>query len=109
MYEHIATLKKESGDIRRYDDYGNEEITYINRTVPVLPKAVYNSEFYNAAQAGLHPSITLFIANRADYQGETIVEYDGKLYDVIRADWKAQRDGITLILQERVKYEQSVV
>lgn len=100
MYDNIATLKKESS--RTYDDYANEIITYTDRVVFVMPKAVYNSEFYNAAQVGLHPSITLFIANRADYDGEMLVEYEGKLYDVIRVDWKAQRDGITLILQERI-------
>ena len=100
MYDNIATLKKESS--RTYDDYANEIITYTDRVVFVMPKAVYNSEFYNAAQAGLHPSITLFIANRADYDGEMLVEYEGKLYDVIRVDWKAQRDGITLVLEERI-------
>lgn len=100
MYDNIATLKKETG--RTYDNYANEMLTYSERVVFVMPKAVYNSEFYNAAQAGLHPSITLFIANRADYEGETLVEYEGKEYDVIRTDWKAQRDGITLVLQERI-------
>ena len=100
MYDNIAILKKENG--RTYDNYANEIITYTDRAVFVMPKAVYNSEFYNAAQAGLHPSITLFMANRADYEGETLVEFENKLYDVIRVDWKAQRDGLTLILQERI-------
>jgi hypothetical protein len=68
-----------------------------------MPRSVYNSEFYNAAQAGLHPSITLFLTNKMDYEGETLVEYEGKLYDVIRTDWNAQRDGISLILQETIK------
>ena len=99
MYDDIVILKKESA--RSYDDYANEIITYTERTVPALPKSVYNSEFYNAAQVGLHPSISLFIANRADYEGERLVNYHGQDYDVIRADWKAQRDGITLILEER--------
>ena len=72
MYDNVATLKKESG--RSYDQYLNEVITYEDRVVFVQPRSVYNSEFYNAAQAGLHPSITLEMTNRADYEGETLVE-----------------------------------
>jgi SPP1 family predicted phage head-tail adaptor len=101
MYDNVATLKKEAS--RTYDEYANETITYTDRIVYVMPRSVYNSEFYNAAQAGLHPSITLFLTNKADYEGETLVEYEGKLYDVIRTDWNAQRDGISLILQETIK------
>lgn len=103
MYDNVATLKKESG--RSYDQYLNEVITYEDRVVFVQPRSVYNSEFYNAAQAGLHPSITLEMTNRADYEGETLVEFEGKLYNVIRADWTAQRDKIALILEERVGNE----
>lgn len=103
MYDNIATLKKETG--RTYDQYLNEDITYEDRVVFVQPRSVYNSEFYNAAQAGLHPSITLEMTNRADYEGETLVEFEGKLYNVIRADWTAQRDKIALVLEERVGNE----
>ena len=101
MYENTATLKKEAS--RTYDTYANEVITYTSKTVYVYERSVYNGEFYNAGQAGLHPSITLELANRADYDGETIVEYNGKTYNVIRADWKAQRDKISLILEERIE------
>ena len=62
---------------------------------------MYNAEFYRAAQVGLHPSITLELANREDYEGETLVEFEGKMYDVIRTDWTAQRDKISLVLGEK--------
>lgn len=101
MYDNVAILKKENG--RTYDAYKNEVITYTDRLVFVYARSVYNAEFYNAAQAGLHPSITLELANRADYEGETLVEYEGALYNVIRADWNAQRDKIALVLEERIK------
>ena len=100
VYDNIATLYKDG--TRTYDTYGNETITQSTRTVYVQPRGVYNAEFYNAAQAGLHPSITLTIANREDYEGEVVVQFEGKMYDVIRTDWNAQRDPITLILQERI-------
>lgn len=100
MYDSIATLYKDG--TRTYDTYGNETISRTGREVFVQPRGVYNSEFYNAAQAGLHPSITLTLANKADYEGETLVEFDGAYYDVIRTDWTAQRDSISLVLQERI-------
>lgn len=100
MYDSIATLKGEP--IITYDEYGNEVITYTDNEVFVSPRGVFNSEFYNAAQAGLHPSVTFVITNKADYKGERLIEWEGKSYNVIRVDWAAQRDGISLICEERV-------
>lgn len=100
MYDSIATLYKDG--TKTYDTYGNETITRTERDVFVYARGVYNSEFYNAAQAGLHPSITLVLANKADYEGETLVGFEGKMYDVIRTDWTAQRDSMSLVLQERI-------
>lgn len=101
MYEATAILKKETG--RTLDDYGNQIITYTDREVYVYPRSVYRAEFYAAAQAGLHPSITLTMTNIADYEGEKIVEFDGKLYDVIRTDWNGSRDRVNLVLEERTR------
>lgn len=100
MYDSVITLKKPA-DVS-YDAYGNEILTYTDRQVSALPRGVYNAEFYNAAQAGLHPSITFEIANRADFEGEKLLEWEGTLYNVIRADWTAQRDKISLVCEERV-------
>ena len=100
MYDSIATLKGEP--IITYDEYGNEVITYTDNEVYVSPRGVFNSEFYNAAQAGLHPSVTFVITNKADYNGERLIEWNGVLYNVIRTDWTAQRDSISLICEERI-------
>lgn len=99
MYDSIATLYKQGSRI--YDSYGNETVELIPRDVYVMPRSVYRSEFYSAAQAGLHPSITLDMANREDYDGEKLVEFEGQMYDIIRVDWNGQRDKISLVLQER--------
>lgn len=99
MWDNVATLYKETA--RTYDTYANESIEYETREVYVYPRSVYNAEFYRAAQVGLHPSITLELANREDYEGETLVEFEGKMYDVIRTDWTAQRDKISLVLGEK--------
>lgn len=100
MYDSIATLKGEP--ITTYDEYGNEVITYTDNEVYVMPRGVYNAEFYNAAQAGLHPSITFELTNKADYNGEKLIEWNGVLYNIIRTDWTAQRDKISLICEERI-------
>lgn len=101
MYDGIATLK--SYETGSYDQYGNKRTVETRRDVFVQPRGVYASEFYNAAQLGLKPSLTLYMTNRNDYQGEKVLEYEGKEYSVIRTDWNAQRDGISLICEERVR------
>jgi len=100
MYDNVATLK--AFGTPTYDEYGNEALNVTERVVFVQPRGVYSSEFYNAAQLGLKPSLTLVMTNRADYDGEKVVEFEGKDYDVIRVDWTAQRDSISLICEERV-------
>ncbi len=100
MYDSVATLK--AYGTPTYDQYGNEVPSNIETEVFVQPRGVYNAEFYNAAQAGIHPSITFEMTNKADYRGEKIIEWEGKDYNIIRTDWDAQRDAIRLICEERV-------
>lgn len=101
MYDDIAVLKDYT--TTSYDEYGNPTKSIQETTVFVQPRGVYSSEYYNAAQLGIKPSITLFIANKADYSGQKIVEFQNIDYDVVRVDWTAQRDGISLICEERAK------
>lgn len=101
MYDGTATLKAYAAITR--DEYGNPVTNIEETTVYVQPRGVYQSEFYNAAQLGLKPSLTLYLANRADYDGQKFLEYEGKEYEVIRTDWNAQRDGLALICEERIR------
>ena len=59
MYDSIAILYEQGN--RAYDQYGNETVSLTPHEVYVQPRSVYHSEYYQAAQAGLHPSITLDI------------------------------------------------
>ena len=101
MYDDIAVLKKYTTG--GYDKYGNPAKTVEETAVYVQPRGVYSSEFYNASQLGIKPSVTLYMTNRADYEGQKIVEFQGVDYDIVRVDWNAQRDGISLICEERAK------
>ena len=103
MFDGVATLIGYGS--QTFDEYGNEIVETTEREVFVQPRGVFNSEFYNAAQAGLKPSLTLFLSNREDYHGETVLTYEGRNYEVIRTDWNAQRDGISLICQENIENE----
>ena len=100
MYDGIATLIAYGEPT--YDEERNEILPRIERTVFVQPRGVYQAEFYNAAQLGLKPSLTLEIAYKGDYHDEKVVEYEGREYSVVRVDWSAQRDKISLICEERV-------
>lgn len=99
MYDGTAKLIKVISTT--FDKYGNPVKVKEERTVYVMPRGIYASEFYNAAQLGIKPSVTLTLANRVDYHGEKILEYNGVLYNVIRVDWNAQRDAISLVCEER--------
>lgn len=101
MYDGVATLKIYA--TITHDTYGNPMTIVEETEVYVQPRNVYQSEFYNAAQLGLKPSLTLYIANREDYNGQKYLEYEGKEYEVIRADWNGQRDGLALVCEEKVR------
>ena len=101
MYDDVAILK--AYGTPTFDEYGNEIRPLIETEVFVQPKSVYSSEYYNAAQVGLKPSITLYLSDRLDYDGQKELTFNGLDYSVIRVDWNAQRDGISLICEERVK------
>lgn len=103
MYDSIAILKSYGAPV--YDEFGNEKISVIERQVFVQPRGVYRSEFYSAAQTGLKPSVTLFISSKAEYHGERLLTFEGRDFEVIRTDWSAQRDGISLICEEKIRVE----
>lgn len=99
MYDGTAILKAYETTGR--DAQGNPIRKETKSTVYVQPRGVYASEYYTAAQLGLKPSLSLYMASREDYHGEKVVEYEGRDYSVIRVDWTAQRDGITLVCEEK--------
>lgn len=107
MYDNVAILR--SYGAPTYDSYGNPVREPIEREVFVQPRGVYRAEFYNAAQAGFKPNLTLVLTNRDDYQGEKLLEFEGREYSVVRTDWTAQRDSISLICEERVSNGQDSI
>lgn len=100
MYEGTAVLRKET---ITQDASLNEVMVFTDRTVFVKPRSVYASDFYEAARAGLQPSVVLIMSNPADYQGEKVVLYNGTEYTVTRVFQRPERDTLELTLEERTK------
>lgn len=86
----------------RIDDYGNEVKTYEEKQIYCKVRSTTLREFYQAAQAGLRPSLVLTMQG-ADYTGEEAVAWRGKVYGVVRSYWR-QADEIELTLEERTVY-----
>lgn len=99
MYDTTITLISET---IKHDSIGNEKKVTSEQEVFAVPRSVYASEFYQAASVGLKPSVTFILTNREDYNGQKTIEWQGRKYSVIRADWTAQRDTLNLICEEKV-------
>lgn len=66
-----------------FDDIGNQ-VPIENKTeVFCNVKSVSRSEFYNAATAGLKPSL-VFVIHDYEYNNEETVEFENNRYKVIR-------------------------
>lgn len=47
-------------------------------------RSVTRSEFYQANATGYKPELVFILADYYDYNGETLVDYDGQRYRIIR-------------------------
>lgn len=70
------------------------------RMVYVKPKSVGMREFYAAATTDFHPDLVLVLADYLDYDGEKLIEYNDKPFNIVRT----YRNGLELelTLEERI-------
>lgn len=97
--DDIAYLITESTPT--YDEYGNEILTRTESQVFVQERSVTHSEFYTAAQVGLHPTVVLRISHKLDYEGQKLVKFHDVIYDVTRTYGSPGEDWIELTLEEK--------
>lgn len=84
-----------------FDEIGNQIITDKTTEVPIIEfQDVYQSEFYNARQQGLKPSLRLMISN-LNYNDEEELYYKGSTYTIIRVD-RVDNENIALVCEKRV-------
>lgn len=80
------------------DDIGQTVNAEVLRPVPVEVKSIGRAEWNAAGQQGLSPSMTL-VTNKANYQKEQSIEFDGERYSIYRT--YARMDGkIELYLKQ---------
>ena len=86
-------------DTVTYDNYGVAVKTRTSRDVFCKVDSVTRAEFFEAGRSGLNPEyrITMFFG---DYEGETIVGYNGRNYSVYRT-YQAKTDIIELYVERR--------
>lgn len=81
------------------DTYGVQKRTETKRTVYGQVSSVTAAEFFEGGRNGLSPELR-FSMFRYDYEGETIVEYEGKRYSVYRT-YKAKGETIELYCERK--------
>lgn len=91
-----------------YDDEGNEHQNTDFRAVFCQVRSCTRTEYYQAAQQGLHPSVIFILSNSADYDGEKQLKWTdpkGKehIYDVIRTYRSEGSDELELTTEERIR------
>lgn len=89
------------------DDNGNQKSNATERTVFCNVRNVTRSEFYNAAQNGLHPEYVFRLSHYKDYLGEKLIKYTDwtgteKVYSVIRTYKEPDGDALEITAEERV-------
>ena len=78
-----AEIQLISTSPRTTNDIGDAVEAETARTVMADRQSIRQSEFYQAAAAGLKP-LLMFLIMSAEYQGETVLSHDGKRYHIAR-------------------------
>ena len=91
----ISLIKNE----RYQDQYGVLKSRQTSRDVYCQIDSVTQNEFFEGGRNGLNPEykITMFLY---DYDGESVIEYDGKQYSIYRT-YKRRNDVIELYVERK--------
>lgn len=81
---------------RSVDEYGDQVVTEITREVFAKLGSIGQKEFYQAHAVGLQPELKFILADYLDYNGETLVQYNGQRFRVLRTYRAGQELEITV-------------
>lgn len=81
------------------DEYGVDRTVKTARGVFCKVRSASRAEFFDGGRNGLNPEYS-FVMFAADYQGETIVEYEGKTYSVYRT-YRTDADYIEIYVERK--------
>ena len=96
MSELLTLIRQTTGA----DDYGDPTVAETSREVLARLGSIGQSEFYQAHAVGLKPELKFILADYLDYENETLVEYLGQRYRVLRTFRNGQE--LELILYQEV-------
>ena len=82
------------------DPYGDPVVAEESREVFGRLGSIGQVEFYQAHAVGLKPELKFILADYLDYEGETLVEYLGQRYRVLRTFRSGQE--LELVLYREV-------
>ena len=93
----VLTLVQQSYGV---DDYGDPVTTETRREVFGRLGSIGQAEFYQAHAVGLKPELKFILADYLDFEDETVVEYHGQRYRVLRTFRNGQE--LELVLYQEV-------
>ena len=83
------------------DSIGNQILQENKIEVPIIEiQDIYQSEYYNASQQGLKPTLRVLISN-LNYSDQEELIYMNSHYTIIRVD-RVDNENIALICEKRV-------
>lgn len=75
----------------------------IVKEVFAVEKSIREKEFYEAKALGLKPTIAFELADYLDYDNQQYIEYNNKLYSIIRTYRASESISIDLTCEEVLK------
>lgn len=82
-----------------FDEDGNHVSEETRKRVFAKAESIYSNEFFQAGQSGIKAELKLTVWE-AEYSGERLAEYKGRVYDIYRTF--TAYDTVELYLSERV-------
>lgn len=95
MYDIPITLVKETLSVTAE---GDTISTITEREVFCTVKSIGMSEHYKALVAGVQPELKFELSDHLDYEGERLIRYDGKVYQVLRSYRVPEIEKIELVV-----------
>lgn len=96
MIKNVANLIQ---IVNKKNKFGELEEEQIKREVFVDEKSVGMKEVYEAHAYGLKPSIVFVLADYFEYDNEEFIEYDNKIYKIIRSYKRNNNTQIELVCE----------
>ena len=96
MNEVLILIRQTQGS----DEYGDPVVTESTREVFGRLGSIGQAEFYQAHAVGLKPELKFILADYLDYENETLVEYQGQRFRVLRTFRNGQE--LELVLYQEV-------